>query len=105
VLGVDSTLNVWEGQMRARTLVGGIATGGVRSRPGQRKSSESSPHRGTAPRRAKIEDVNHRYPDGSTPLQWAVYEGDVAEVRRLLAAGADVIPRQRLRRNADGAGR
>lgn len=35
-------------------------------------------------------DVDHRYPDGSTPLQWAVYEGDVAEVGRLLDAGADV---------------
>ena len=29
-------------------------------------------------------------PDGSTPLQWAAYQGDVAEVKRLLAAGADV---------------
>jgi ankyrin repeat protein len=28
--------------------------------------------------------------DGSTPLQWAVYNEDVAEVRRLLKAGADV---------------
>ena len=37
-----------------------------------------------------IEDVNHRNADGSTPLQWAVYEGDVAEVTRLLQAGADV---------------
>jgi ankyrin repeat protein len=36
------------------------------------------------------QDVNHRYPDGSTPLQWAVHKGDVAEVKRLLAAGADV---------------
>jgi ankyrin repeat protein len=35
-------------------------------------------------------DVNHRNADGSTPLQWAVYDGDVAEVRRLIAAGADV---------------
>jgi uncharacterized protein len=35
-------------------------------------------------------DVNERRADGSTPLQWAVFEGDVAEVRRLLAAGADV---------------
>jgi ankyrin repeat protein len=35
-------------------------------------------------------DVNRRNADGSTPLQWAVYEGDVAEVRRLLDAGADV---------------
>jgi ankyrin repeat protein len=34
-------------------------------------------------------DVDHRNADGSTPLQWAVYKGDVAEVRRLLDAGAD----------------
>jgi len=34
--------------------------------------------------------VNHRDPDGSTPLQWAVYDVNAAEVRRLLKAGADV---------------
>ncbi|MFM1886987.1 MAG: hypothetical protein RL026_2144 [Pseudomonadota bacterium] len=28
--------------------------------------------------------------DGSTPLQWAVFEGNVAETQRLLKAGADV---------------
>jgi ankyrin repeat protein len=44
---------------------------------------------GAAPRE-KASDVNHRYSDGSTPIQWAVYEGDVAEVNRLLDAGADV---------------
>ena len=36
------------------------------------------------------EDVNHRDPDGSTPLQWAVYDGKVTEVQRLLKAGANV---------------
>jgi ankyrin repeat protein len=36
------------------------------------------------------EDVNRRNPDGSTPLQWAVYNGNVAEARRLLRAGANV---------------
>ena len=35
-------------------------------------------------------DVNHRRDDGSTDLMWAVYEGNVAEVKRLLRAGADV---------------
>jgi len=35
------------------------------------------------------EDVNHRDPDGTTALQWAVYDGNAAEVRRLLKAGAD----------------
>jgi ankyrin repeat protein len=38
---------------------------------------------------AAAADVNHRNADGSTPLQWAVYKGDVAEVRRLLDNGAD----------------
>lgn len=36
------------------------------------------------------EDVNARRPDGSTPLQWAAFAGDVAEAKRLIAAGADV---------------
>jgi ankyrin repeat protein len=40
-----------------------------------------------APRAA---DVDHRNADGSTPLQWAVYEGDIPEVHRLLDEGADV---------------
>jgi uncharacterized protein len=39
--------------------------------------------------RAKV-DVNRQEVDGSTPLQWAVYKGDVAEVKRLLRAGAKV---------------
>jgi uncharacterized protein len=34
--------------------------------------------------------VNARAGDGSTPLQWAVYDSDVAEVARLVKAGADV---------------
>jgi ankyrin repeat protein len=38
----------------------------------------------------RADDVNRRNVDGSTPLQWAVYNGDVAEVKRLLHAGADV---------------
>jgi ankyrin repeat protein len=36
------------------------------------------------------ENVNRRGPDGSTPLQWAVHDGNVAEVKRLLRLGADL---------------
>src|SRR6188508_3327696 len=36
------------------------------------------------------QNVNRRNADGSTPLQWAVYNGDVTEARRLLRAGANV---------------
>jgi len=39
---------------------------------------------------AAKQDVNARQPDGSTLLQWAAFEGNVAEVKRLIAAGADV---------------
>ena len=39
---------------------------------------------------AAREDVNRRDPDGTTPLQWAVYNANVAEVQRLLKAGANV---------------
>jgi uncharacterized protein len=35
-------------------------------------------------------DVDAPRPDGSTPLQWAAFNGDIAEAKRLLAAGADV---------------
>ncbi len=35
-------------------------------------------------------DVDARRPDGSTPLQWAAFNGDVTEAARLLKAGADV---------------
>jgi ankyrin repeat protein len=33
--------------------------------------------------------VEHRGPDGSTPLEWAVYRGNVATVKRLLRKGAN----------------
>ena len=39
---------------------------------------------------AQADDVNARAGDGSTKLQWAVYNSDVAEVTRLIKAGADV---------------
>jgi len=51
--------------------------------PRQAQPTKAAPSRRT-------EDVNRRNPDGSTPLQWAVFNGDVAEARRLLRAGANV---------------
>jgi ankyrin repeat protein len=58
---------------------------------GQAQPTNADPSRRIAPaRRSGQEDVNRRNADGSTPLQWAVYSGDVAEVKRLLRAGADV---------------
>jgi ankyrin repeat protein len=41
-------------------------------------------------RTAKKDDPNRQHADGSTPLQWAVFNGDVAEAKRLLRAGANV---------------
>jgi ankyrin repeat protein len=68
---------------------------GAQAQPGTKApaATQTTPARRTqpaaAPARAK-EDVNRRNDDGSTPLQWAVYEGNVAEAKRLLRAGADV---------------
>ena len=36
-------------------------------------------------------DVHEKGPDGSTPLQWAVFDQDVEKVRSLIRAGADVM--------------
>ena len=44
-------------------------------------------------------------PDGSTPLQWAVFHGNTAEAKRLLKAGADVKARQCLWRQCHAVGR
>ena len=45
---------------------------------------------GPRPSTTRGADVNRRNADGSTPLQWAVYNGDVTAARRLLRAGANV---------------
>jgi ankyrin repeat protein len=45
---------------------------------------------GSVPALAGTEDVNARRSDGSTPLQWAAFAGDVTEAKRLIAAGAEV---------------
>ncbi len=39
---------------------------------------------------ARDQSVDAPLPDGSTPLQWAVYRGELAEVERLIRAGANV---------------
>jgi ankyrin repeat protein len=45
----------------------------------------------SAPSMADVSgDVDARRPDGSTPLQWAVFADDLDEAKRLIAAGADV---------------
>jgi ankyrin repeat protein len=42
-----------------------------------------------------VRDVNHREPDGMTPLHYAVLNNDLAVVQALLRAGADVNARTR----------
>jgi ankyrin repeat protein len=45
-------------------------------------------------------DPAFRYPDGSTELMWAVYEGDAGKAARLIAAGVDVNASNRYGSNA-----
>jgi ankyrin repeat protein len=53
-------------------------------------SASAKASAGSRPATVRGSDVNRQNPDGSTPLQWAVYNGDAAEAKRLLRAGADV---------------
>ena len=66
----------------------GLRAGGHRRRPSATACRDRYCHDGDPP--TSEEDVNRRNADGSTPLQWAVYDGDIAEAKRLLRAGADV---------------
>jgi len=72
-----------------------VVAGGLQTaRPAEAQTRAGAVPRNVTERlpasRTSKADVNRRNPDGSTPLQWAVYKGDVAEVKRLLRAGADV---------------
>jgi uncharacterized protein len=81
----------------ARTIVAAAALAAVlpgaavsarAASPQAQPTKQARPTNVDPPRR--VEDVNRRNADGSTPLQWAVHAGDIAEVKRLLRAGADV---------------
>ena len=56
----------------------------------QAQTAKAKPSVVSGVSRTSKEDVNRRNADGSTPLQWAVYNGDVTAARRLLRAGANV---------------
>ena len=59
------------------------------AKPAQTTVGRVPPSPGTQ-RGGPAVDVNRRNDDGSTPLQWAVYNNDLAAVKRLLRAGADL---------------
>jgi ankyrin repeat protein len=73
----------------ATFVVAGFSRPVVTAAQTQKPASAKAPA-GPRPTTGRGEDVNRRNADGSTPLQWAVYNGDVAEARRLLRAGANV---------------
>src|SRR5690606_33641045 len=85
-----SRVRVRDVRRQHRTAVGGVSMRRTRFRPVASLALIALLAAGGSAGAPKATDVNHRFPDGSTPLQWAVYELDVAEVRRLLDAGADV---------------
>ena len=64
-----------------------VAGAGLQAGPAAKQTAKPAPARAQAKPK---EDVNRREADGSTPLQWAVYKNDLAEVKRLLRAGANL---------------
>ena len=71
----------WAGSATAWASVANVKTGAANAPVGAVDAPAEKP---------PGDDVNARAGDGSTKLQWAVYNGDVAEVARLIKAGADV---------------
>ena len=71
----------------------GAVVGAQAASPPAQPKKQAPPSKQKLPTTAapsrRTEDVNRRNADGSTPLQWAVHAGDVAEAKRLLRAGAD----------------
>jgi uncharacterized protein len=85
-----------------------LSAGGSQASGTKPQSSQSSPSKPAAPSKPVAqspakpvaatkaptsrlkENVNRRNDDGSTPLQWAVFEGNLDEARRLIRAGADL---------------
>jgi ankyrin repeat protein len=76
--------------VKRRLILAIVSAALVAAAPGEAQTSRPSRVGSGVSRTQPKEDVNRRNDDGSTPLQWAVYEGNVAEVKRLLRAGADV---------------
>jgi len=67
------------------SAIGGVAGPGSTAAPGSTGSAPTEDASTTT-----IANANARSGDGSTPLQWAAYNGDAAEVSRLIKSGADV---------------
>jgi ankyrin len=70
----------WQGRPAAQTS---------QSKPAAQTAAKPVPAARTPAARLE-EDVNRRNADGSTPLQWAVFEGNLEEAKRLIRAGADI---------------
>ena len=76
--------------LAASTLVSLPTGGGAPSAAESRQSKAAAESPPKSSKAVADNDVNARGSDGSTKLQWAVYNSDVAEVARLIKAGADV---------------
>ena len=85
------TLAILVASLAAGALADAQTKPAAQARPAQGSTVRQVPASGQARRAGPAkpkEDVNRREPDGSTPLQWAVFRNDVAEVKRLLRVGA-----------------
>jgi ankyrin repeat protein len=80
-------------QLAAGALLALFATTAIRAAdPGLLEAAEEGLHAPSIAALAAGEDPNRAGPDGTTPIMWAAYHGDLALVEALIAAGADVTP-------------
>ena len=81
--------NVAIAAVAAACVAAGLQAGVMAAGDAQARAGAAPRTPAERSRAVRKQDVNKRNPDGSTPLQWAVYNGDIAEAKRLLRAGAD----------------
>jgi ankyrin repeat protein len=88
--GRASPLRQGSGGQAQRTPVDSSRSASAKPTTPPAKATTAKTAKPAAKPATKREDVNRRDDTGSTPLQYAVYNDNLPEVKRLLKAGADV---------------
>ena len=89
--GLQASASQASGKPQAAAKQSAKPTPAAKATPAARTTPTAKPTPAAkAPAPRLKEDVNRRSDDGSTPLQWAVFEGNLEEARRLIRSGADI---------------
>jgi len=89
--GLQASASQASGKPQAAAQQSAKPTPAAKTTPAARTTPTAKPTPAAKAPAARLkENVNRRNDDGSTPLQWAVFEGNLEEARRLIRSGADI---------------